>query len=526
MDISSQHYRRKIQELTLLFEISQLLDGNPDIKTVIQPLLESLAENMGMHRGTITLANRTTQEITIQGAFGMTDEEISKGTYHLGEGITGRVVASGEPVIVPDISKDKSFLNRTGTREDDKIVSFICVPIKVGSETLGTLSVDRLFADNISLDEDVRLLSIIGSMIAQALKLRQQLEEEKTALVEEKERLQKQLQERFQPSNIIGSSQAMQEVYDLIGQVSRSEATVLVRGQSGTGKELVAHAIHYNSFRADKPFIKVNCAALPESIIESELFGHEKGAFTGAMATRKGRFELADGGTIFLDEIGELTPMTQVKLLRVLQEREIERVGGVETIKVNVRVVAATNRSLEEEIQKGNFREDLFYRLNVFPIHIPPLKERKSDIIQLADHFVEKYAERNHKTVKRISSPAIDLLMSYHWPGNVRELENCMERSVLLSSDQVIHSYHLPPSLQSAESSGTRSASTLQEALDQLEEEMIREALKTARGNRAKAARELGLTERIMGLRVDKFKIDCTHYKTKMSGTQTSNTEM
>jgi Nif-specific regulatory protein len=528
MDISSQHYRRKIQELTLLFEISQLLDGNPDIKSVVQPLLESMAENMGMHRGTITLVNRTTQEISIEAAYGMTDEEIRKGTYHVGEGITGRVVATGEPVIVPNVSQDPSFLNRTGTRGEDnqKDLSFICVPIKIGPQAVGSLSVDRLFASDISLDDDVRLLSIVASMIAQALKLRQQMEEEKAALVEEKERLQKQLQERFQPSNIIGRSQAMQEVYDLIAQVSRSEATVLVRGQSGTGKELVAHAIHFNSFRADKPFIKVNCAALPESIIESELFGHEKGAFTGAMASRKGRFELADGGTIFLDEIGELSPMTQVKLLRVLQEREIERVGGVETIKVNVRVVAATNRLLEEEIQKGNFREDLFYRLNVFPIHIPCLRDRKSDVMQLADHFVEKYAEKNHKTIKRISSPAIDLLMSYHWPGNVRELENCVERAVLLSSDQVIHSYHLPPSLQSAESSGTRSASTLQEALDQLEEEMIREALKSARGNRAKAARELGLTERIMGLRVDKFNIDCVSYKTKMSGTVSGDTEM
>jgi Nif-specific regulatory protein len=525
MDISSQHYRRKIQELTLLFEISQLLDGSPDIKNITQPLLESMAENMGMHRGTITLVNRNTQEITIQAGYGMTDKEISKGIYHVGEGITGKVVQTGEPVVVPNISRDPQFLDKTGTRgEGKKDLSFICVPIKIGKDTVGTLSADRLFADDISLDEDVRLLSIVASMISQALKLRQQLEEDKATLLKEKERLQKQLEERFQPSNIIGNSQAMQEVYDLINQVSRSEATVLIRGQSGTGKELVAHAIHYNSFRADKPFIKVNCAALPESIIESELFGHEKGAFTGAMTTRKGRFELADGGTIFLDEIGELTPMTQVKLLRVLQEREIERVGGVETIKVNVRVVTATNRSLEEEIEKNTFREDLFYRLNVFPIHIPPLKDRKSDIMLLADHFVEKYSSRNHKEVKRISSPAIDLLMSYHWPGNVRELENCMERSVLLSSDQVIHSYHLPPSLQSADSSNTRNASTLQEALDQLEEEMIREALKTARGNRAKAARELGLTERIIGLRVEKFQIDCSIYKTKMSGQLYNNT--
>ena len=324
-------------------------------------------------------------------------------------------------------------------------------------------------------------------MIARAVKLRQRSEEEKEKLLEENIRLQNELKDRFQPDNMIGSSQAMQEVFDLIAQVTRSEATVLIRGESGTGKELVAHAIHYNSLRAEKPFIKVNCAALPESVIESELFGHEKGAFTGALATRKGRFEMADGGSIFLDEIGELSAMTQVKLLRVLQEREIERVGGSETIKVNVRIIAATNRNLEEEITRGTFREDLYYRLNVFPVHIPPLRERKTDVMLLADFFIEKYSRKNRKIVKRISSSAIDLVMSYHWPGNVRELENCIERASLLSTDQVIHAYHLPPSLQSAESSDTGLHSTLLQAVENLEIELIKEALKSNRGNMAKA---------------------------------------
>ncbi len=320
--------------------------------------------------------------------------------------------------------------------------------------------------------------------------------------MEENSRLLAALQERFRPSNIVGNSNPMQEVYNLIGQVCRSDATVLIRGESGTGKELVAHAIHYNSPRADQPFIKVHCAALPESIVESELFGHERGAFTGAIATRKGRFELANGGSIFLDEIGELTQGMQVKLLRVLQEREIERVGGTQVIKVNVRVITATNRNLEEMMKAGRFREDLYYRLNVFPIHIPPLRERKTDILQLADFFVEKYAKANRKTVQRISTPAIDMLTAYHWPGNVRELENCMERAVLLSTDEVIHGYHLPPTLQTAEHSNTRHAGTLPEALNNLEREMLVEALKTSRGNMAKAAGALGITERIMGLRV------------------------
>jgi len=516
-DINSQHYRRKIKELTLLFEISQLLNSSQDISDLTYPILETIAETMGMHRGTLSILNRKNKQIAINAAYGLSDVEKSKGIYKPGEGITGKVVKTGEPIVIPDISTEPDFLDKTGSRKDSqkKGIAFICVPMKIENEVLGTLSVDRLFADDISLDEDLRLLTIIASMISRSMRQMQLLQEEKEQLQEEAQRLQRQLEERFQPTNIIGSSQAMQQVYDLIQQVSRSEATVLIRGESGTGKELVAQAIHFNSLRADKPFIKVNCAALPESIIESELFGHEKGAFTGAESTRKGRFELAHGGTIFLDEIGELTPMTQVKLLRVLQEREIERVGGTETIKVNVRVLTATNRALEKEIENGTFREDLYYRLNVFPIHLPPLKERKSDIIQLADHFIEKNNERNHKSVRRISSPAIDLLMSYHWPGNVRELENCIERAVLLSTDQVIHSFHLPPSLQSADSSNTRMKLTLKDAVEKLEEEMIRESLKTCKGNRAKAARELGITERIMGLRVEKFDIDTVNYKVK-----------
>ncbi|MDC7234904.1 MAG: nif-specific transcriptional activator NifA, partial [Spirochaetales bacterium] len=442
--MNSKHYRRKIKELTLLFEISQILEQDLDLKEVINPLLEPLAENIGMERGTITLLNRKTGEISIEAAYGLSREEQIKGRYKIGEGVTGKVVQTGQPMIIPDIDEEPSFLDRTGARKSRKKTSFICVPIKSGNSVIGAFSVDRPYQESsLDLEDDVRLLTIVASMIARAVKLRQRSEEEKEKLVEENTRLQNELKDRFQPDNMIGSSPAMQEVFDLIAQVSKSEATVLIRGESGTGKELVAHAIHYNSLRAEKPFIKVNCAALPESVIESELFGHEKGAFTGALATRKGRFEMADGGTIFLDEIGELSAMTQVKLLRVLQEREIERVGGSETIKVNVRVIAATNRNLEEEIAAGSFREDLYYRLNVFPVHIPPLRERKTDIMLLADFFTEKYSRKNRKTVKRISSSAIDLIMSYHWPGNVRELENCIERASLLSTDQVIHAYHL-----------------------------------------------------------------------------------
>ncbi len=509
------HYRRKIEELSLLFEISRILDESIDLNEVINPVLREITDRMDLHRGTVFLLNRNTQELYIEAAYGLSDEQQRRGKYQLGEGITGKVVKTGQPTVIPKISEEPTFLNRTGSRKENqkKEMSFICVPIKTGKEVIGALSVDRRFIPGTDLDDDVRLLTIIGSMIAQAVKLRQEIQEERQRLMEENTRLQKQLKDRYKPANIIGNASRMQEVFDLIAQVSHSEATVLIRGESGTGKELVAQAIHYNSPRSEMPFIKVNCAALPESVIESELVGHEKGAFTTAINTRKGRFELANNGSIFLDEIGDLSPATQVKLLRVLQDRQFERVGGNETLRTNVRIIAATNRNLEELMAISQFREDLYYRLNVFPIHLPPLRDRRSDIILLADFFVEKYSKKNHKSIKRISTPAINLLMSYHWPGNVRELENCIERAVLLSQDDVLHGHHLPPSLQSAESTGTDLQGTLKEAVENLERELILEALKTTKGNMAKAARRLDITERIMGLRVEKYALNPAGFK-------------
>jgi Nif-specific regulatory protein len=480
-------------------------------------LLSALAEHMHLRRGTITLLNRDTGEILIEAAHGLSAQQRKKGRYRLGEGVTGKVVQSGKPMVVRDIAEDERFLGRTGARSnpDGRPTSFFCVPIKQGSEVIGALSADCPYNDQDELEENVRIMSLITQMIAQAVRLRQTAREEAERLLAENERLQKKLKDRFHPANIIGKSKAMQVVYDQISQVSQSGATVLIRGESGTGKELVAHAIHYNSLRAKQPFIKVNCAALPESVIESELFGHEKGAFTGAVNMRKGRFELASGGTIFLDEIGDLSPATQVKLLRVLQEREFERVGGVSTIKTDVRVIAATNRDLEESIAQDKFRQDLYYRLNVFPVHVPALRERGTDILLLANFFTEKYSRSNHKSIKRISTPAIDMLMSYHWPGNVRELENCIERAVLVSEDEVIHGHHLPPTLQSAEASGTVHKGTLQATLDSVERELIVEALKNSRGNKAKAARNLGISERLMGLRVNKYGIDPRRFKAR-----------
>ena len=506
---------REIAELTLLFEVSRILDRGMDLREVAGPVLKAIAKHMGMVRGTLMLRERGSDEISIAEAYGLSRKQQKLGRYNIGEGVSGRVVQTGRPVVVPKISEEPMFLDRTGAREglEKADISYICVPIKTEDEVVGALSADRLFAESVALEEDVRLLSIIASMIAQAVKLRQAAEAERQRLLEENVRLHEELKDRFRPTNILGNSKAMQVVYDLIDRVSKSDATVYIRGESGVGKELVAHAIHYNSLRAPKPFIKVNCAALPDTIIESELFGHEEGAFTGAVKERQGRFQLANGGTLFLDEIGDLSASTQIRLLRVLQEREFERVGGTETIKVDVRLIVATNKDLEKLVNDGEFRQDLYYRLDVFPIHVPPLRERKADIMLLADHFVERYGKANNKPVRRISTPAIDMMMSYHWPGNVRELENCIERAVILSTDDVIHGHHLPPTLQTSESSSTQQEGTLQEALDNLEQEMLLDALKSTRGNKAKAAQALGLTERIIGLRVQKYGINPKRFR-------------
>ncbi|MBN1270424.1 MAG: sigma 54-interacting transcriptional regulator, partial [Kiritimatiellae bacterium] len=413
-----------VGELTLLYQISRLLDQSLDLRDVVSPVLEALAEHTSMRYGTLTLLNRRTGDILIEAAHGLSPQQARRGRYKLGEGVTGKVVLTGEPAVIAKTSESDLFLDRTqrGKRPD---TSFVCVPIKDGTEVVGALSADRAYDPETDLQDTVRLLTIVCSLIAQAVKLRRAAQEERERLENENERLRAELRDRFRPSNIIGNSHEMQIVYDQIAQVSKSPATVLILGETGTGKELVAHAIHYNSDRADRPFVKAHCAALPETIIESELFGHEKGAFTGAVAERKGRFELADGGTLFLDEVGEIPASIQIKLLRVLQEREFERVGGTKTIKVNVRVIAATNRDLQKLVNEGKFREDLFYRLHVFPIYVPPLRKRKADVALLADYFLEKYAKLNGKNIRRLSSGVIDMLMSYHWPGNVRELENC-----------------------------------------------------------------------------------------------------
>lgn len=501
--------KREIKELSFLFEISQILARSMDISEILKPVLRAMAEKLEMLRGTITLLNRETGEISIEEAYGLSETQRERGKYRIGEGITGKVIQTGEPAVIKDISEEPLFLNRTGARINKKDVSFICVPIKIGNEVIGALSVDRLFSDEVFLKEDVRLLSIIASMIAQAVRLRQSAQEEKQRLINENKRLKEELRERFKPSNIIGESKAMHEVYDIIGRVADADTTVLLRGESGVGKELVAHAIHYNSQRSANPFIRINCAALPENLIESELFGHEKGAFTGAITTRRGRFELADKGTIFLDEIGDLPIQTQVKLLRVLQEREFERLGSEKNIKVNVRIIAATSRNLEELVNLGRFREDLYYRLNVVPIFIPPLRERREDIPLLIEHFLNKFNKKHRKKVL-LPKNVIKTLINYDWPGNVRELENTMERLVVMSVDGNITALDLPINIkeQSIKTRHTfRVKTALPSTIEEIEKAKIIDAMQKTGWVQVKAARLLGITPRQIGYKIRKYNI-------------------
>ncbi|MFH1673008.1 MAG: sigma 54-interacting transcriptional regulator, partial [Pseudomonadota bacterium] len=505
-----------IEEVTLLYEISKALNVSLDLKKSLYKVMDILSDSMDMVRGTITILDPLRDEISIEVGHGLSRAAIEKGKYKPGEGVTGRVIQTGKSFVVPKISEEPLFLNRTATRRKsvhDQELSFICVPVKKGTQVVGALSVDRPFDKSYSLEDGERLLSIIATMIAQHVINLETIHLEKERLREENQRLREELSNKYRITNIIGNSNKMREVFQMISQVSKSNATVLIRGESGTGKELAATAIHYNSLRVNSPFVKVNCAALPANLIESELFGHEKGSFTGAIRQKRGKFELANKGTIFLDEIGSVDMDVQVKLLRVLQEKEFERVGGYETIRADVRIVAATNKNLERAVEEETFRDDLYYRLNVFPIYMPPLRERKTDILLLADHFLEKYARENQKDIRRFSTPAIDMLVHYHWPGNVRELENCIERAVLLCEEGVIHSYNLPPTVQTAEESDTLPTRSLEGAVENLEREMIIDALKSTRGNMAKAARILQTTERKFAYTAKRCGVDYSLYR-------------
>jgi Nif-specific regulatory protein len=460
----------------------------------------------------ISILDPANAELHVDIARGISESSRQRGRYKLGEGITGRVVATGRPVAIPKLRNEPMFLDKTGARKNirDTDLAFLCVPIKSRNEVIGALSVDKVAVQNaVTLDGELQFLEAVPDLIAQVVVARRKQQERIRALEKENLELRKNLEEKGKPDEMVGNSSSMREVYHQIGQVAPSSTSVLIRGETGTGKELVARAIHKKSPFSQGPFVPVNCAALPESLLESELFGHEKGSFTGALTKHIGRFESANNGTLFLDEVGEMSMSAQGRLLRAIQEKEIQRVGGSNAVHVSVRLICATNRNLETDVSEGRFREDLYYRINVFTIHLPPLRERGADVLLLADYFVRKYAVSHGKKIERISTPAIDMLSAYHWPGNVRELENVIERAVLVSTGNVINGHDLPPTLQMKDLDKKGSLpNNFDNMVASYEKEIIVEALKDARGNQSEAARLLGTTKRIIQYKVQKYDID------------------
>ncbi len=511
-------------ELTTLYEISKLLGSSLDLEQNLTAMLRILNSFMGMRKGAILLYDPMSGELTVRLSLGMSPEEVARGKYQKGEGILGKVMQHGVPMVIPDTEQEPQLVDPSRFPGDPaQSVALVAVPIKAGGDTIGVLSADRLFAEGTSFEEDVRVLTIVASLIGQTVNLQHHVLREREGLLEQTRSLQQALRSRYRLDNIVGQSKRMQEIYRAVEQVSQTRATVLIRGESGTGKELIARAIHYNSPRASGPFVQLNCAALPQSLLESELFGHEKGAFTGAAAAKKGRFELADGGSLFLDEIGDIPMDVQVKLLRVLQERAFERVGGTKTIAVDVRIIAATNQDLEAAIAGGTFREDLYYRLNVVPILMSPLRERREDIPLLIEHFLTK-ANREHNRKVRVTGRALQTLLRYDWPGNVRELENCIERIVIMTRRRLILPEDLPLPISAGgpeapeEPRRLRAASSVHaparesppavlSSLREVERQQVIQALTRADGVQARAAAMLGITPRQLGYRLRKFGI-------------------
>jgi Nif-specific regulatory protein len=471
-----------------------------------------------MERATLVLLDHNRQRLSIKASYGLSVEEEQRGIYGLSEGICGQIFQSGSACVVPDIHSEPLFLNRTGARSkiSKEEHSFLGVPVKVEESPVGVLTVDRLFGPEISFEEDLNFLEILATLIGQFLVLHHAISRQKERLVAENKSLKAELHSRFNRHYIVGNSKAMQEIYWTIEKIAPSRATVLLLGESGTGKELVARAIHEASTRKNQPFIKINCAALPENLLESELFGHDKGAFTGATAAKPGRFELADGGTIFLDEIGEMPILLQAKLLRVLQEKQFERIGGTRTLTVDVRIIAATNVDLQSNVDHGLFRSDLYYRLNVLPINLPALRNRRDDIPLLIEHFLQSSNDRNDKNVL-LSAIALDYLTGYDWPGNVRELQNLIERMVILADDPIIRPEELREYMTFASSpercimpptAELQPQITSQVSLKDLERKEIEASLRRNGWVQARAARELGLTQRQIGYRIKKFNLE------------------
>ena len=432
MSLISQLHRA---ELDCLYRVSELLSRSLECSQTVRQVLDVLDEEVGLSRGMVSVVDPDSGDLVVHAVQGSDQMDGDPVRYQPGEGIVGLLFEEKRSVALPVAGRDPRFLNRIGIY--DRNLPFIAAPINVGGRLKGVLAVQPDEPDDGLLNERARFVEMVASLIGRSVRLALDVAEEKKNIAEERDSLRRTVRHQFGFDNIVGHSAAMRRIFEQIRMVAKWNTTVLIRGETGTGKELIANAIHYNSPRSRGAYVRINCASLPETLLESELFGHEKGAFTGAVGARKGRFELADGGTLFLDEIGEISPAFQAKLLRVLQEGEFERVGGGRSLKVDVRVIAATHRNLEAAVDAGDFREDLYYRLNVMPINLPPLRERLEDIPEIARHLVSRLGKAQGRPLA-ISDSAVRRLTQYGWPGNVRELENCLERAAVMSPSGTI----------------------------------------------------------------------------------------
>jgi Nif-specific regulatory protein len=493
-------------ELETLYHVSQVLSRSLDLKETLSSVLRALHEGVGLERGMVSLIEPDTGALLVTVAHGLDETYLGEIRYRPGEGIVGMILEEGEPIVVERIADEPRFLGRLGIY--DPKGAFVGVPIRIARKVTGVLAAQPAPGAEILLDEYTHFLEMVANLIGQSVRLNRDVESERRSLTEERDSLRRTVRGQYGFDNIIGHTQVMRRVFEQARLVAKWNTTVLIRGETGTGKELIANAIHYNSPRARSPMVKLNCAALPENLLESELFGHEKGAFTGAVAQRKGRFEQADGGTLFLDEVGEVSAAFQSKLLRVLQEGELERVGGTRTIKVDVRLIAATHRDLEAEVEAGRFREDLYYRLNVMPIYLPSLRERMEDIPDIARFLVEKIGRQQGRALG-LTEAALRVLMHHDWPGNVRELENCLERAAVLTEGDVIdRDAILLTGIDEKVSMGRGAIQAVDLDDPNLDErERVIAALEQAGWVQAKAARLLDMTPRQIAYRIQILKI-------------------
>ncbi len=441
---------RKIKLKDILIHISNEIENLFELNDIFDITMKQLADGFSISRGMLVLfENDTLDSLSVFSAYNLTEEEISRGNYKVGEGIIGKVVESGKPISIPNINSDPQFLNRMQVKRNKDIpVSFTAIPIKIDGLVSGVLAIEKNFKNKDMLHDEQDMLYLIGNLLSNKVKNYQRVHQERVALLEENIKLKQELYDKYTIDNFIGKNAKMLEVFELIKLVADSNSSIMILGESGTGKELVAKSLHMQSSRRENPFISINCAAIPENLLESELFGHTKGAFTGANTDKKGKFQQANGGTLFLDEIGDMPLYLQAKLLRAIQDKEIEPLGSESKIKLDIRLISATNKNLSKYIKENLFREDLYYRLNVVEIKIPPLRERKDDIPLLAEFFIRKYAKFNNRKTEKLSFEALRLLQAYDWKGNVRELENVIERAVLLSQGKTLEVNALPDFIQ------------------------------------------------------------------------------